>query len=139
MHAADFCRTVAQPSALHGLLLKYTQTLLVLTSQGVLCNRLHPLDRRLARWLLLIHDRVGRDSFALTHEYIAVMLGVRRAGVTVALSALRDAGVIEYHRGKMTVTDRPRLEAATCQCYRVCVEQIDRRPRGAPPAHTFNA
>jgi CRP-like cAMP-binding protein len=133
MRAADFRREATRPGAFQTVLLRYAQALLMLTSQGVLCNRLHGLDERLARWLLLIHDRVGRDTFSLTHEFIAVMLGVRRAGVTVAMGSLQRAGAVHYRRGEMTVTDRAALEAAACPCYPILAKQFDRL-LGAPPA-----
>ena len=132
MAAADFRREASRPGPLQGLLLRYTQALLVLTGQGVLCNRLHALDERCAKWLLLIHDRLARDTFTLTHEYIAVMLGARRPGVSLALGTLQRAGAVAYHRGGMAVTDRAALEAAACPCYRTIAEQYDRL-LAAPP------
>lgn len=88
-------------------------------AQLVACNRLHPLDARCARWLLMTHDRVGRDSFPLTQEFLAMMLGVRRSGVTLAAAAFADAGFIKYSRGAMTILDRSGLEKETCECYAV--------------------
>ena len=93
---------------------------------GAGCNRLHPLEERCARWLLLTHDRVGRDTFLLTHEYLGYMLGVRRPSVTLALGMLQRAGLITYHRGEVTVTDREGLEHAACECYGVIVAEYDR-------------
>jgi CRP-like cAMP-binding protein len=83
------------------------------------CNGRHLLNQRLARWLLMAHDRCEDDTFPITHEFLAMMLGVRRAGVTVAASALQKAGLVRYARGRVTITDRPRLEAAACECYHV--------------------
>jgi CRP-like cAMP-binding protein len=88
-------------------------------AQLVACNRLHALDSRCARWLLMTHDRVGRDTFPLTQEFLAMMLGVRRSGVTLAASAFSDAGFIKYARGSMTILDRAGLEKETCECYAV--------------------
>ncbi len=88
-------------------------------AQLVACNRLHALDSRCARWLLMTHDRVGRDTFPLTQEFLAMMLGVRRSGVTLAASAFSDAGFIKYSRGTMTILDRTGLEKETCECYAV--------------------
>jgi Mn-dependent DtxR family transcriptional regulator len=77
------------------------------------------MDERCARWLLATHDRVGGDAFPLTHEFLAAMLGVRRASVTVAAGMLQQAGLIRYSRGRVTILDRERLEEASCECYRV--------------------
>ena len=87
--------------------------------QSVACNAVHSAEERCARWLLMTHDRVDGDRFVLTHEVLAQMLGVRRAGVTEAASALRRAGLVEYTRGRITVLDRQGLEAAACECYGV--------------------
>jgi CRP-like cAMP-binding protein len=83
------------------------------------CNGRHAIGQRLARWLLMAHDRADSDAFPITHEFIAAMLGVRRASVSVAASILQKAGLIHYARGQMTITDRPGLEAAACECYGV--------------------
>jgi CRP-like cAMP-binding protein len=101
------------------LLLRYAQVLLEQTAQSVACNRRHEMDERCARWLLATHDRVGGDAFTLTHEFLAAMLGVRRASVTVAAGMLQQAGLIRYSRGRVTILDRERLEEASCECYRV--------------------
>ncbi|MBD2077286.1 Crp/Fnr family transcriptional regulator [Phormidium sp. FACHB-592] len=106
-------------SALHGLLLRYTQAMLTQATQNSVCNRFHTTEERLARWLLLVSDGVGADTFLLTHEFIAKMLGVRRAGVTVAAGVLDQAGLLRYHRGCMTLVDRAGLEDFTCECYGV--------------------
>ncbi|MBL6457961.1 Crp/Fnr family transcriptional regulator [Belnapia sp. T6] len=83
------------------------------------CNGRHLLNHRLARWLLMAHDRSEDDIVPVTHEFLAMMLGVRRAGVTVAASALQKSGLIRYASGRVTITDRPGLEAASCECYHV--------------------
>jgi len=111
---------------LHDSLLRYIHTIFVQISQTAACNRAHSLSERLARWLLLTHDRLGRDEFELTHEFLARMLGTRRAGVSVAASTLRDAGVIGYTRGRVTVLDRKGLESASCECYRIVKAEYDR-------------
>src|SRR5688500_12636180 len=121
MRAADFVAECARAGPL-----RYTHALLALTAQGVLCNATHGLDERCARWLLSIHDRVGKDTFALTHEYLAVMLAVRRPGVSVAMSALQRAGAISYHRGQMTILARAALEAAACPCPATTAAQVAR-------------
>jgi CRP-like cAMP-binding protein len=83
------------------------------------CNGRHHTDRRLARWLLMAHDRVEGDAFSITHEMLGMMLAVRRAGVTVAAGALQKARLIRYASGRIAITDRPGLEAASCECYSV--------------------
>lgn len=98
-------------------LLRYTQALLTQVSQTAVCNRLHVVEQRLCRWLLLCHDRVGTNQLQLTQELISSMLGGRRESVTVAAGRLQDAGVIRYSRGHITILDRKRLEAFACECY----------------------
>ena len=120
-------RDAAAPgTALHRLLLRFAQAYYVLAAQGAGCNRLHPVEERCARWLLLTHDRAGRDTFLLTHEYLGYMLGVRRPGVTVALGALQRAGLIAYRRGEVTVEDRAGLEDGACECYGIITAEYDR-------------
>jgi len=105
--------------ALFGILLRYAQALQEQIAQSVACNRHHSIEERCARWLLMTQDRVGADQFPLTQEFLAFMLGVRRASVTVAAGMLQQAGLIRYQRGRITVLDRTQLEAASCECYAV--------------------
>ena len=105
------CRTLEK--RLH----RYAQVLAMQASQVAACNRLHEVDERLARWLLMSQDRIHADSFHVTHEFLAAMLGVRREGITTAASALQRSGLIAYRRGNLTVLDRQGLEAAACGCY----------------------
>lgn len=100
-------------------LLRYTQTLITQMTQTAVCNRHHSIDQQLCRWLLLSLDRLPDNHLVMTQELIANMLGVRREGVTEAAGKLQDMKVIEYHRGKITVWDRPKLEALSCECYEV--------------------
>ena len=93
--------------------------------QGAACNRLHNMEERCARWLLMTHDRAGQDHFPLTQEFLAHMLGVRRATVNVATGMLKKAGFIQYVRGKLTVIDRRGLESSSCDCYRAIVRAYD--------------
>jgi len=116
---ADLLTLAAPGTTLHTLLLRYTQAFFILAGQSAACNRLHPVEERCARWLLLTHDRVGMDTFPLTQEVLGQMLGVRRPSVTVATNLLQRAGLIAYHRGVITVLDREGLEAAACECYGV--------------------
>ena len=113
-------------SVLHDNLLRYIHAIFAQISQTAACNRAHSLSERLARWLLLTHDRLGRDEFELTHEFLARMLGTRRAGVSVAASTLREAGAIGYTRGRVTILDREGLENAACECYRIVKAEFDR-------------
>lgn len=110
---------------LQRFLLLYTHALIKHMSQSVACNRLHHIEQRLCRWLLTIHDRVERDDLRITHEFVARMLGVRRAGVTEALGLLQCAGMISLARGQVTVLDREGLEAAACECYQLVKEEFD--------------
>jgi CRP-like cAMP-binding protein len=111
---------------LHDVLLRYTQGLMNQIAQSAACNRAHSIDERCARWLLTTHDRAGSDRFPLTQEFLAQMLGVRRAGVSAAASILQRAGFIRYSRGMMTITDRPGLESAACGCYRIVRDEFER-------------
>ena len=112
-------------SALNEILLRYTQALLVLVSQSTACNRLHTAEERLCRWLLMTHDRVGADQFPITQEFMADMLGVRRPTVSLVASIVQKAGLIRYSRGKITIVDRPGLEAASCECYAKVKEEFN--------------
>ncbi|HEX8475239.1 MAG TPA: Crp/Fnr family transcriptional regulator [Pyrinomonadaceae bacterium] len=115
-----------QGGQLHDLLLRYTQAFIVQIAQTAACNKMHPLDGRLARWLLMTCDRATGQDLELTHEFIADMLGTRRAGVTEAAGRLQDTGLIRYRRGRVTVLDRQGLEAASCECYPVVKKEFDR-------------
>lgn len=103
--------------SLQSLLLRYMQAQHAFVSQNAACNRLHYLEGRLARWLLLVCERVESNELPLTQEFMSQMLGVRRAGVTEAASSLQQAGLIRYTRGKVTILNRQELEAASCECY----------------------
>ena len=111
---------------LQHLLLRYTQALLTQMAQTAVCNRHHTVDQQLCRWLLLSMDRLPSNELTMTQELIANMLGVRREGVTEAAGKLQRAGLIEYHRGRITVLDRVGLEARTCECYAVVKKEFDR-------------
>jgi CRP-like cAMP-binding protein len=106
-------------SALQQVALQHLQLASVQSSQCALCNRLHSVEERLSRWLLMIHDRVQGDQLELTQEFIADMLGTRRSGVTIACGTLKSAGLIRYTRGCITVLDREGLEETACECYTV--------------------
>jgi len=119
-------KQVAAFPALQKRLLRYAQANLSSTAQSVACNRLHLLEQRCARWLLVAHDRSPGDTLHLTHELLSIMLGVRRPGVTVAAQALQSAGVISYNHGEINILDRQGLEAASCECYRANAEETAR-------------
>jgi CRP-like cAMP-binding protein len=106
------------------LLDRYLQAYVNFLGQLTGCNRLHSVYERSARWLLLSHDRVGQDDILLTHEYLAMMLGSRRSGVTIALATLQRAGYIQYAHGRITILDRLGLEETTCECYAVAQKQF---------------
>jgi CRP-like cAMP-binding protein len=108
------------------LLLRYTQALITQMAQTAVCNRHHSVEQQLCRWLLLSLDRLPSNELSMTQELIANMLGVRREGVTEAAGKLQEAGLIEYSRGKITVLDRPKLEARVCECYAVVKRESDR-------------
>jgi CRP-like cAMP-binding protein len=115
----DFRRLVTPGTQLYFRLLRYTESFLVQSAQSAACNALHTLPQRCARWLLMVADQIGRESFHLTQEFLAQMLGVRRAGVTAAEGTLRRNGLIESSRGMLFLRDRPGLEQAACECYAV--------------------
>jgi CRP-like cAMP-binding protein len=108
------------------LLLRYTQALITQMAQTAVCNRHHSVDQQFCRWLLLSLDRLPSNELIMTQELIANMLGVRREGVTEAAGKLQKAELIQYSRGRITVIDRPRLEARSCECYRVVKREFDR-------------
>lgn len=116
--AADpFKRELARSKALQRVLNRYLYVLMAQQAESAVCLRFHLIGQRLARWLLMSQDRAQSDSFHITHEFLAYMLGMRRVGITAAASELQRNGLIEYHRGQMKVLDRRGLEAAACSCY----------------------
>ena len=134
MEAGRFDQTVQTVgSVFAAVLARYTQAWCTQLSQHVVCNGHHRVVQRCARWLLQTHDRVGRATFPLTQEFLAMMLGVRRPSVTDVARQLQQAGLIQYHRGVIHVRDRPGLEAASCECYGVIRQEIDRLLGPADP------
>jgi len=111
---------------LQDLLLRFTHSLIAQISLSATCNRFHTIERRLARWLLVIDDRVKRQTFYLTQEFISQMLGTPRTVVTVAANKLQDAGFIRYRRGRIRILNRRGLESAACECYGIVTNEIDR-------------
>ncbi len=114
--------------ALQSLVLRYTQSLMLTLSQVATCNRAHSVGERLAKWLLMCHDRCPINEMPLTQEFIAMMLGTRRAGVTEAAVILQAEGVINYTRGRIAITDREGLEHSACECYPIIKAEFDRLP-----------
>jgi len=110
---------------LNRLILRFTHLLFTQVAQTAACNRLHTLDQRLARWLLMTRDRVSGDEFTLTQEFLSRMLGVRRAGVSVAANDLRQSGLIDYHRGNIKILNRQGLEAQSCECYQIVKQEYN--------------
>ncbi len=141
MDASIFVKEVERDGPLRDLVQDYLQALFGQISQAAACNRLHSSEQRLSRWLLMSHDRVGADEFVITHEFLARMLGSRRATVTLSAGILQAAGLIRYHRGRVSIVDRSGLESVACECYGVIERELEgvvqrawrRSPRpGAP-------
>ena len=108
------------------LLLRYALAFHAQVTATAACNARHPIEQRLARWLLVAVDRADGDAFPITHEFLSHMLGVRRPGVSLAAGVLQKAGLIHYARGRMEITDRPGLEVASCECYHTVRREQDR-------------
>lgn len=126
MPVQAFAEVLATRPAVHHLCLRYAQYFIEQLAQAAACNQLHPLDQRLARWLLTSHDSVRGDEFELTHEALALMLGVRRAGVSEAMGSLQEAGIVRSARGRITILDRRRLQLASCVCHGIVDEAKQR-------------
>jgi CRP-like cAMP-binding protein len=126
IEAGVFREEVGRSTALLGLLLRYVQALHVQVSLSAACNGRHTLPERLARWLLTARDRAASDQMPLSHEFLGMMLGVRRAGVTVAVGTLKAAGLIRNSHGQVTILDRHGLEGASCECYHTVKNEYQR-------------
>jgi len=109
---------------LHEIVLRYLNVMITQIQQSSICNRFHPLEETLSRWLLTVHDQVKLDTLHLTQQVISNALGVPRTGVTVAAGALQKSGAIRYSRGKIIIVDRARLEASACECYRLIRDEL---------------
>jgi CRP-like cAMP-binding protein len=125
LDTAALHRFLAGDGALHDLLHRYTHAMMTFVGQNVACNQLHSVEERTARWLAHTHDRVHSDTFPITQEFLALMLGVRRATVSVSAGTLQRAGLIRYSRGRMTILDPDGLRAAACGCYRLIQRTFD--------------
>lgn len=117
--ADAFRAHIAADDSVRSVVSQYAAAMFALVAQSAACNRLHAVVARCARWLLMTHDRVEGDEFVMTQEFLATMLGVRRASVSVTAHSLQDAGLIRYRRGRIQVLDRAGLETASCECYEV--------------------
>jgi CRP-like cAMP-binding protein len=119
MKAAALRKEAGHVGSLHSLLHRYSHSLLTQVAQSAACNRFHQVEARLARWLLMTHDRMENDDFRLTQEFMSNMLGVRREGVNKAAGIIQKQGLISYSRGHVRVLNREGLEAITCECYAI--------------------
>ena len=126
MPARDFVAALPGLPELEKLLRRYNAYFLSQVAQSLTCNSMHPVEQRCARWMLMTQDRVGGDTFQLTHEVLSQMLAVRRAGVTESAVALQRAGHIRYSRGTVTILNRAGLESASCECYGIVRSHRDR-------------
>jgi CRP-like cAMP-binding protein len=120
-----FMHEMENDRPLRELMRRYVRFGLSEVARHIACNRLHHVDQRCCRWLLIAHDHALSDEFPMTHEELAMMLGYQRAGVSIAMRALVKAGFIEHKRGKVIVSNRPALEAASCECYREMQDELN--------------
>lgn len=125
MKATAFRNECENGGSFPRLLRRYTHSRMTQIAQGAACNRFHPIDARLARWLLMTRDRMGSDEFRLTQEFLSNMLGVRREGVNKAAGALQQQNLISYSRGNLSILDRVRLETIACHCYGIIKGEYD--------------
>jgi CRP-like cAMP-binding protein len=131
MESGHFMNEFQLNACLRDEVYRYTHTLMAQISQTAACNRFHVVEERLARWLLMTRDRVRSNNFPMTQEFLSTMLGVRRVGVTKAAGQLQRLGLIEYHRGNISIIEAAGLEAAACSCYRVVRELNEPAPHHA--------
>jgi CRP-like cAMP-binding protein len=126
MSAAVFERELAQSVSMRRVMLHYAHAFFNQVAQSAACNQYHSLRQRCCRWLLMTHDRMDSDQFLLTQEFLAMMLGVQRSGVSAAAGALQRSGFIHYNRGHVTIIDRAGLERQACECYSIAKKEFDR-------------
>src|ERR1019366_10693117 len=124
--AALFKIELARSASMRAVMLRYAHAFFNQVAQSAACNHFHSLQQRCCRWLLMTHDRMQSDEFLLTQEFLAMMLGVQRTGVTGVAGALQRAGLIRYKRGNVTILDRRGLERRSCECYGVSKAEFDR-------------
>ena len=126
MKATLFKKELARSASMRTVMLRYAHAVFNQVAQSAACNQFHSLQQRCCRWLLMTHDRMQSDEFLLTQEFLAMMLGVQRTGVSAAAGALQRAGLIRYKRGNVTIIDRRGLKRRSCECYRVSKMEFDR-------------
>jgi len=126
MKASLFRRELARSAPMRAVMLHYTHAFFNQVAQSAACNQFHSLEQRCCRWLLMTHDRMASDEFLLTQEFLAMMLGVQRTGVTAAAGALQRAELINYRRGNVTIRNRRGLERRACECYAISKHEFDR-------------
>lgn len=126
MTAARFSRELAQSASMRTVMLRYAHALFNQVAQSAACNHFHAIEQRCCRWMLMTHDRMKSDEFLLTQEFLAMMLGVQRTGVSAAAGGLQRAGLIRYSRGVVTILDRAGLLRRACECYGVSKREFDR-------------
>lgn len=131
MPVAAFRKAIDGNTPLRRMAQRYLLRYLGLVSQSVACNRLHTIEARFARWILMTHDRVDGNELNLTQEFLAYMLGVQRPSISLVASAFQHAGLIRYHRGHVEILDRRGLEGASCECYAIVKEQFSQLPDSA--------
>ena len=132
MTASLFTRELAQSPSMRTVVHHYAHAFFNQVAQSAACNQFHSIEQRCSRWMLMTHDRMQSDEFLLTQEFLAMMLGVQRTGVTAAASALQRDGLISYSRGNVAIKDRRGLEKRSCECYRVSKLEFDRLLRNNP-------
>ena len=125
IRAALFERELARSASMRVVMHRYVHVFFNQVAQSAACNHFHSLEQRCCRWLLMTHDRMYAEQFLLTQEFLAMMLGVQRTGVSTAAGALQRAGLIKYRRGVVTIVDRRGLERRSCECYRVSKKEFD--------------
>jgi len=126
MKAEIFDRELARSASMRKVMLRYAHALFNQVAQSAACNHFHTIERRCCRWMLMTHDRMQADEFLLTQEFLAMMLGVHRSGVSAAAGALQKKGLIRYRRGIVTILDRPGLRRLSCECYGISKREFDR-------------
>jgi CRP-like cAMP-binding protein len=121
-----FSKELSHSASMRTVMHRYAHAFFNQVAQSAACNRFHPIQQRACRWLLMTHDRMQSDEFLLTQEFLAMMLGVQRTGVTAAAAGLQRAGLISYVRGNVTILDRRGLERRSCECYGISKAAFDR-------------
>jgi CRP-like cAMP-binding protein len=124
MPADVFREEMNRGNSFHDLMSRFSQAMSGFIMQSTACNAVHSVEQRLARWLLLAHDRMGTNEFPITQEFMAMMLGASRPTVTVVAGTLQKAGLISYHRGLLRIVNRPKLESGSCECYQTATDLL---------------